>query len=60
MRKWEYAIATVVVDKIELLRDYLNEKGRDGWEVVTIEITNIEQPGKIRVVGKVVSKREIA
>ena len=59
MRKWEYAIATVVVDKVELLRDYLNEKGRDGWEVVTIEITNIEQPGKIRVVGKIVSKREI-
>lgn len=43
--KWEYLVREFSVqdsDKILLLEEFLNEAGRDGWELVSVAITPTE------------------
>ena len=40
--KWEYIVRELSVedsDKLLLLEDFLNEVGRDGWELVSVATT---------------------
>jgi hypothetical protein len=43
--KWEYLVrefSVQDVSRIQLLEDYLNEAGHDGWELVSVATTPTE------------------